>query len=185
MAKKWHYTQGWLYVVFVKLCPSASLTSNMENSLLQTRADLSSPVWASAHLTDLLESKLVPFLNASSFVVRLHVFIVLFCLPAWWSRDLTEVHRSAPLWDCRGALCFPSAYIKAPICVLAGGSMGRSGEARWEDVRGGGLASIRFPPHPFFCHTTCRHWTVRFVVPAVVLQNGTAQNRVSGAEHVC
>lgn len=38
--------------------------------------------------------------------------------------------------------CFCSAYIKAPICVLAGGSMGRSGEARCDDVRGGGLASF-------------------------------------------
>lgn len=38
--------------------------------------------------------------------------------------------------------CFCSAYIKAPICVLAGGSMGRSGETRCDDVRGGGLARI-------------------------------------------
>lgn len=50
--------------------------------------------------------------------------------------------------------CFCSAYIKAPICVLAGGSMGRSGEVRWrrDDVRGGGLATILFFFPPFLPH---------------------------------
>lgn len=52
--------------------------------------------------------------------------------------------RSGPLWECRGMFVFVcSAYIKVPICVLAGGSKGkRIGEVRSVAVRLGSLPNV-------------------------------------------